>query len=193
MISPKALLFLALQQRIQSLIIEGKTIFPFVDRDFGQLDNGSRPPVNWPAVVIRIVEGNYGNLAQNGQKGVLSVSIRIAFKPLSSASNITPAIYRNKALEYYELEQRMYALLHGWKPGTVDITTTPLVTADISGIFGATMRVMDMEEDREDFIVVIKQAYKISFDDWSAAQEITLTGATPNITDEWITDEEEEE
>lgn len=188
-VSPKALLFLSLQQRIQSLLDDdSKPHFRFIDRDLGQLDNFAKPPTVFPAVVIRIMEGNYSDLAQSGQIGYFSIFVRIAFPEYSSTGHKTPAKYRNKALYYYELEQIVFQALHGWKPGTVTITpgegATPAVTGDISNIFGTMMRTWDKEEDREDLLTVIKQAYKISIDDWSASPQITYTGADPNITDE---------
>jgi hypothetical protein len=183
MISPKSLLFLALQQKINTLV-DGSSnkYFRAIDRDFGQIDNFAKPPTVFPSVVIRIVEGKYDDLGTNGQKGVFTVFIRLAFPPYSATGISVPAAYRNKALYYYELEQILFQALHGWAPATVTVESP--TTADISGIFGPMMRVMDQEEDREDLLTVIKQAYSITIDDWSASPTVTLTGALPAITDE---------
>ena len=189
MISPKALLFLAIQQQIATILdVSNNLAFPFVERDMGQLDNGSKPPVIWPCTLIRIIDGNYKQLGENVQEGVLTVTIRIGFPPYSSTGIKTPAKYKNKALYYYDLEQLMYQSMHGWSPGIVTVLPAadpdPAVTADLSDIFGSLIRVQDIEEDREDFIVVAKQTYTITIDDWSAAETIAMIPVTPDISDE---------
>lgn len=190
MISPKALLFLALQQYIDTFMTdedEPKKIFPYIDRDMAQLDNGSRPPVSWPCTLIRIVEGNFRLETDKARVGVRTVILRIGFPPLSSSNISTPAKYRNKALEFYELEQIMYQKLHGWRPNTVIIEpegVNPAVQADISNIFGAMECIQDMEEDREDFITVARLVFTISHDDNSAVEDIVFTPVTPAINTE---------
>lgn len=188
MISPKALLFLAIQEKIASILNDDQTrTFPFVERDLGQIDNGARPPVVWPATVIRIIEGKFEDVGENTQLGVYSVSIRIAFPPYSSTSDKTPAKYKNKAIYYWELEQIMYKELQGWAPEIVTIIPAeggnPAITADISDIFGALTRVFESEEDREDFLTVARQIFTIGIDDYSAANDIVYTPVTPSITD----------
>lgn len=189
MISPKALLFLAIQQKIASILNNDNVTrtFPFVERDLGQIDNGSRPPVVWPATVIRIIEGKFEEMGNNAQSGVYSVSVRIAFPPYSATSDKTPATYRNKALQYFELEQIMYKNLQGWAPEVVTVKPAEggdqAITADITDIFGALTRVYESEEDREDFLTVCKQIFTIGIDDFSASKDIVYTPVTPSISD----------
>ena len=189
MISPKALIFLALQQKIETILnSDNQPAFPFIDRDLGQLDNGAKPPVTWPCVLIRIIDGNYQDLGELIQEGIYTVSIRIGFPPYSSSSIKTPAKYKNKSLYYYDLEQYIYQDMHGWSPEIVTVLPAalpdPAVTADLSDIFGHLTRVQETEEDREDFIIVAKQLFTISILDRTAAQSITTTPVTLNLTDE---------
>ena len=188
MTSPDSILFVAIRNRINAITINSVPAFPWIDQDLMQLEshNGdNRPPVSWPAVTIDIEDGTVQNLGDNSQTGILKVCIRIGFAPFSSTSNITPAPWANKALEYYDLEQAIHLALHGWTPGvvTIDPTTSPATSADLTNIFGHFIRsAFPRTEKRNDRIRVRVLSYIISMDDYTTSNLPELVPATPNLS-----------
>ena len=188
--SPFALLFLAIQQKIASLVDgNGKPYFNFIDQELGQMEyhNGdNRPPVLWPCVLIDIEDADFENIGENAQTGVLRLCLRIGFPPFSATSAATPAPYKNKALEYYNLEYNLHQAMQGWSPDTVtvDDTTNPVTTADLSNIYGHMIRIKAMTEQRSDMIRVRAITYTLSMDDYSTEDTVTYVPATLNLTDE---------
>lgn len=181
--SPFSLLFLALQARIAAITTgdPATPAFKFIDQDLGQLEmhNGdNRPPVLWPCALIDIDEATFENLSDNSQAGVIKVCIRIGFPPYSATSAATPATYRNKALAYYELEQALHTMLHGWYPSIVQVTETE--QADLSDTIGHLIRTTAVTERRSDIIRVRALTYTISMDDYSTQQLPTPTPFTPS-------------
>jgi hypothetical protein len=187
MTSPFAILFIAIQNRLKAITINSQPAFPWIDQDLMQLEshNGDdRPPVQWPAVTIDIDHGSFTNLGENVQQGLIKVCIRIGFPPFSSTSSITPAGYRNKALYFYDLENAIHLAMHGWTPGTVTIddTTHPATTADLSNIFGHFLRTAATTEHRNDRIRVRQLEYTIGMSDYSTQNQVNLTPATIALT-----------
>ena len=191
--SPKALLFVALQNHIKALVDgSNKPYFRFIDRDFGQLENyapgtGALPPVTFPCVLITIDDVMYQNLQAPAQQGTGTIKLRIGFPPYSGTANITPPEYRDKALYYYELEQLLFTHLHNWAPSTVTIRPAegedPAVTDDLSDTYGPLTRTRDYTEERTDFVIVQCQHYSITIDDYTALLSPILVPAPPvNIT-----------
>ena len=191
MTSPFALLFLAIQQRLASITDnDEKTILGTIDQDLMQLEDASkglnRPPVSWPCGLIDIDDSTFQNMGENVQSGVVSVCIRIGFPPFSSTELRTPAVYKNKALYYYDLEQAIVEAFHGWSPATVIIEpavgSTPAITADISNIFGHFIRTRIVKEDRNDLLRVRAIMFTVSMDDYSTQTETTYVPATISLT-----------
>ena len=197
--SAKAKLFIAIQNRIGSIVdTNNNPVFRLIDRDYGQLENyvpntGALPPVSFPCALIKIDNFDYSELGNNGQQGKGNVQIRIGFPPFSGTSSITPELSRNQALQYFELEQLLYKSLHGWTPGIVEIT--PLIpaapeadpptdeitatTADLSDIYGSLIRIKDYEEQRQDFIIVIVNVFSLGMEDYSASIDTAYTPRPP--------------
>jgi hypothetical protein len=202
MTSPFALLFLAIQQRLDEIMItrpgqeaEEKAL-RYIDAELGQLENyfeGGRPSVSMPCALIDVDNATFKELGQNSQDGVITVVIRLGFDPYSSSSNLTPAESRNKALFYYELEQAVYNALHGWTPESCQITPlipaappideVPAVNADFEDTFGHLIRVGARTEERRDQLRVRTIAFTLSIEDKSARPGgTTFVAVTPNIT-----------
>ena len=184
--SPHALLYIAIQQLIQSITgDDDQPIFRFIEYDFGQFENyvpPGKPAVSFPAALISIEDADYTNMQAKGQLGNIRVQLRLGFDPYSATSNLTPDQYRNKALQFFENEQATYVALHGTAPATATVTASPLTTADLSDIFGYLMRTKAYTEKRQDFLHVRVITFNISHNDWSATTPITYTTADPVIT-----------
>jgi len=106
-------LFLEIQEHIQRHVPE----VTWIDQDLGQLEHyDTRPAVSFPCVLIDF------DTVQNQMEGGLSVwstitiQIRLAFSPFSSANSIAPDISKENALAFYDIEQKLFKFLHGWMP-----------------------------------------------------------------------------
>ena len=188
--SPFALLFLSIQQRLATIVGgDSLPIFKTIDQDLGQLEDASRglnrPPVNWPCALIDIDDTEFSNISENDQLGRVHICIRIGFPPFSSTELNTPATYKNKALYYYDLEQQVYLTLQGWNPTTVivDDIADPVITADLSDIFGHFMRQRVTKEDRNDLLRIRQLTFSLTMDDNSAELQIINLPATLTISD----------
>lgn len=111
MVSLFAQLFLAIQQRIATQVPEIKHI----DQDLGQLEYyQERPSVAFPCVLIDFATTNYANHGNSVQWAELSITIRLGFAPFTSALSVFPDVSKEAALQYYELEHKLYEALAGF-------------------------------------------------------------------------------
>lgn len=109
-----SLLLLAIQDKFKNDIPEIK----WVDQDFYQLENYEiRPPVEFPCVLVDFSTTTYDMLSGNEQWGNQHIQFKLAFAPFSNSHSEEPISYRQKAIEYYELEQKIFKKLQAWDGG----------------------------------------------------------------------------
>jgi len=180
--SPVGKLFLSIQQQISALVDgNGNKYFGLVDQDLGQLEahNGDmRPPVGFPTpcVLIDIDNMDFKSLGANTQEGKGTISLRIGFPPFSSGSSITPILYREKALYYYDLEQFLHQAIQGTTPGAQEGYSSLL------DIYGAYVRISAKTERRTDLIRVRQLTYSLGMTDDTTINLPIPAPVTPNIT-----------
>jgi hypothetical protein len=163
MTSPLAQLYTLLQQHVANHLPEIKHI----DQDFGQL-KAARPAVAWPCLLIDIEALHCTPLAEQVQACTVVVTFRLGFAPLSNTTQHTPLTYTEKALHYYELEQQLYELLHGWSP---------------SATFGKLTRQSTTTLRRNDTYRIREIGYTLTFEDYSArpTQRYALAGMVVQV------------
>jgi hypothetical protein len=106
-------LYLDLSERIKTEVPEIR----WIDQDFGQLERFEyRPEVTFPCALIDFIQANYSNLSQLVQVGEVTVNIRLGFSPFSQAYHAAPTDVKEKALEYYSIEQKVFEAVQGWQP-----------------------------------------------------------------------------
>jgi hypothetical protein len=111
-----AQLFLALQEKIKTDIPEIR----WIDQDLGQLeDYDTRPPVSFPCVLIDFNETTYEEMNQRRQQANITFTLRLGFPSFSYAANTAPQSVRELALQYYELEQRLFEAVQGFDGGGI--------------------------------------------------------------------------
>jgi len=163
-------LFLAIQERLQTI-----PRLSFIDHEYGQLEyydrENGKPPVTFPCVLIDIDQATFTDNSDNGQLGNCIVILRLGFPPYSATSQNTPQAYKEKALEFYEIETDIHNALQGWCPGDE---------------YNVLDRKSAMTERREDFIRVRQIRYSTGFDDYTTSKTWTKVAATPNITGEYL-------
>lgn len=97
-----------------------KTAVPelrWIDQDFGQLEHYQvRPEVSFPCALIDFISAQYSGLANLAQVGEVAVNIRLGFAPFSQSYHAAPLDVKEKALEFYTIEQKVFEALQGWAP-----------------------------------------------------------------------------
>ena len=181
MTSYLANLFLSLEATLSGLTDSGgNPLFRYVDQDLGQLDSlkpDGRPAVLFPCALVDIAAMHYEPVSDNVQTAKGRVVIRIGFPPLSATSAATTETYKEKALNYYEMEQAVHLALQGVVPALLVGTTDVL-----SGIFGHLERIAAETQRRRDGLRVRELIYAIAYDDYSAKRSPGLTTATLGLT-----------
>lgn len=142
--------FNALMQRIEETLSEIKHI----DQNMGQLEgNSSRPDVAFPCTLLDFTSWTFTNMTQNSQVAEGQVEVTLGFAQFTPSSNIVEGVYRDQALEFYEIEHRLNAALHGWSPGDDFGTLTRIGTNTANKMKGIRIRTL---------------IYKLEFEDHSA-------------------------
>lgn len=165
-----SLLLVSMMKRIDEMVPEIR----WIDQDFGQLEHyEERPPVAFPCVLIDFNQTSYDQELMQVQMGTLNINIRLAFAPFSNSSSITPDFVQSKALQYYDIEMRLYQALQGWNPES-DICQ-PLV------------RISASNERREDPLRVRTLVFTTAFED-SSAQKVYTKVPRPALVEEYHKD-----
>lgn len=150
LISPFANLFNELLNKLKTV-----TQLRFIAQDLGQLEHYNiRPAVTYPCCLIDIDEMSFSDMQNDKtQMGEGFIQVRIGMVKYTDANNLTPDVYLENALQYYEIEQAVHLALHGWAP-------------PLDG-FGRMLRRNAVTEKRDDDIRVRLLRYAINFTDVS--------------------------
>lgn len=133
----------------------------YIDRDLAQLDIGpddlGRYPVSFPCLIIDFTDAVYDQLGNQVQTGTPTLLCRLAAAPFSTSNSLAPTAVREKALKFWELEQKLYVALQGW---------------DAGGLCQPLTRFRAASEQREDTIAVRQVYFNTFFHDETAAPEM---------------------
>lgn len=157
--------FSKLLQQIKDRITDQVPEIRYINQELGQLEE-TKPPVTYPCVLIDMDEFEFtetGNEPKQMADGF--VVIRLGLKTNSTSSNLAPAAVFEKAMEFYELEYKLYSALHNWAP---------------TG-FSRLLRKKASTEKREDNMRVRIMPFAINFEDSGAKKTYTIR-ATPEPT-----------
>lgn len=158
-----AQLFIALQLQIKKAVPEIK----WIDQDLGQLEYyETRPAVSWPAVLIDFPATQYREHSQMVQWAELQINIRLAFSPFSSANSAAPDLSKEKALQFYETENRLFAALNGFTAG---------------GCIQPMVRVSVHSEQRDDPFRVRTMLFTTATEDDTVMEVARVTAAELNL------------
>lgn len=163
-------LFIDLQEHIKTNVPEIK----WIDQDFGQLEQFEyRPAVSFPCVLIDFPMANYSNIATLAQQGDITVQFRLGFAPFDKSNATAPLDVREKAVNYYAIEQKLFEALQGFET----VYTQPFLrvnagteqrmsASDVADSIGLRVRVMN---------------FSTGYDDLSKLPEYVKTPATIGI------------
>ncbi|HXS38321.1 MAG TPA: hypothetical protein VN721_16585 [Flavipsychrobacter sp.] len=170
--SPFANIYLAIQQQIQTAVLnpDNTPMIPSIDQDLGQLDYYKvRPSVSFPCILIDFSNWRFSNMSENAQLAEGDVILRLGFQPFSGSGQETPEAYREKSINYYDIEWAIHQALQGWSPGDD---------------YGVLVRKCVETEKRKDPFRVRVITYSLKFDDYSTVRELQFIGAEINIDTE---------
>jgi hypothetical protein len=158
-----AQLFVALQAKILLDVPEIK----WVDQDLGQLEFYEvRPAVLMPCVLIDFDSTTFDQMQQDRQAGNCTFTLRLGFPAFSSANSAAPDSAKEKALKYFEIENRLYAAIQGF---------------DAEGIMQPATRVSVVTERREeDNLRVRILTFSTAFED-STAVDVFNQSSRPEL------------
>jgi hypothetical protein len=149
-------LLVELQERITTEV----PAIRWVDQDFGQMEHyGERPAVSLPCVLIDFTGTKYDQLGELAEMGDCNIQCRLCFPQFSPSNNLAPDGVKEKALNYYEIENAIYIALKGWCPA--------------SDICQPLNRLSDTTERRSDPFRVRVLIFTTSFQDDSAVKVFT--------------------
>jgi len=161
-------LLLELSDFIKAQIPEIK----WIDQDLGQLETFEyRPEVAFPCVLIDFAAASYSDLSELAQFGDVTVILRIAVSPFSQSHQSAPMNVREKALEYYALEQKVYEAVQGWQ----NEFTQPFRRV------GA-----DTEQRNQDGLRIRILTFNTAYEDYSAGTKTTKASVTLSVQREII-------
>lgn len=124
------------------------------DLDKGQLEfYETRPAVNFPCALLKVVIDKTENLGQNMQLCHGRVIVRLGFNYIGETSSITPQTARSKSLEYFDILESVYLAFQGKPAGK-----------------GKLDRQSAVEENRPDGLKVISLPFATSWIDKTASQ-----------------------
>jgi hypothetical protein len=155
-----AKLFIDLQNRIKDEVPEIR----FTEQNFGQYGfENFRSMVSFPALLIDFPNTNYSALQGDIQLGAAIINIVLLFEPFSQSYNLAPETVRQKALEYYEIEHKVYKALQGWNTDYC----TPLVRTDAKSQnrneIGLRIRDLNFSCEFEDWSLDWEQSVEVKF------------------------------
>lgn len=112
LVSPFGRLFHVLQEFISTEVPEIR----WIDLEAAQLENyGDRPAVGWPCLLIDFIGFKFEDAGEAWQESDGIVRLRLAFPPFSNTNSKTPIAYKEQALKYYEIEDKLFRKLHAQK------------------------------------------------------------------------------
>ena len=160
--SPKSQLYIAIEKRLKDLVPELRMI----DIDYGQLDfYQERPAVSMPCVLIDFPNMSFDNLGANVQWANVSISVRLGCSPFSSSSSMVPDLTKALAMQYFEIENKVYQALHGWVP-VIEVDGEDMDIAQ------PLVRMSSDKERREDPFIVMAMLYTTAGEDQSVENEV---------------------
>lgn len=104
-------LYVDLSERLKAAVPKIK----WVDMDFGQLEHFEyKPEVAFPCSLIDFPAANYSNISNLDQIGEVLIQIRLGFTPFSQSYQAAPLSVKEKALDYFTIEQEVFEAVQGW-------------------------------------------------------------------------------
>lgn len=144
----------------------------YIDEDWGQLDYyGSGSPVKYPCLLIDLDQAKWDTEGDRTQRGILSISIRIADMRTANTNYKAPSAQKTKASSFFDIMNAVHANLQGW---SYDTDNGPLT------------RILTRKVKRDDGIREFEMIYQVQFMDDSAQPVRSTKQVTVRVTTDLI-------
>lgn len=91
------------------------SVIKFIDQNLGQWgESNFAASVGLAGMLIDFPDTDYSQIQGNDQLGSVNIKISLFFTTHSQSYNLAPEGTRAKALDYYDIEQKVVAALQGW-------------------------------------------------------------------------------
>ncbi len=159
--SPFSKMFLALQDKINAAVPEIR----FIEQNFAQYGfDDFRAKVAFPALLVDFSNTTYTALQGNIQLAETTINIVLLFEPFSQSYNLAPLAVKQKALAYFEIEQKVFKALQGFEAGGI---CTPMVRINAKSQnkndIGMRIRELDFTTEFEDYSLNNDVKKEVSF------------------------------
>lgn len=151
-------IFLDLQERIKTEVPEIR----FIEQNIGQIGiEDFRKMVSFPAVIIDFSNTTFTALQGNVQLAEATITITLIFETFSQSYNLAPSSVKEKALEFLDIEQKVYQALQGWENGNC----TPMVrmNATSQNELGLRIRILNFSTSFEDWSLDNDQYVEVAY------------------------------
>lgn len=162
---------LDLQELIKSEVPE----FRFIDQNLGQWGNDNfKASVTFPGILVDFPTTSYSELAGGSDLALTEIKFNLFFDVNSQSYNLAPQKVKDKALDYYELEQKLVAALKSW---LTDYFTQLVRTSAVSrnqNELGLRIRELTFTSEHEEYLEDCEQKEQtLIFDFNGQMQQIT--------------------
>lgn len=160
---------------LQEIIKNEVPEFRFVDQNLGQWGNDNfRASVSFPGILVDFPTTSYSELAGGSDLASTEIKLTLFWDVNSQSYNLAPLQVRNKALDYYELEQKLVTVLKSW---VTDYFTKLVRTTAVSrnqNELGLRIRELTFMSEHEEYLEdETEQEQEITFDFSGQIEQIT--------------------
>lgn len=127
----------------------------WIDVEAGQLAATERPPIAYPACLVDMAYTQCEALSGPRQKVTVQIQLQIVFQHQGATSSATPTAFRDKALAYYDVTEKIHEALQYW-------------TAE--GLWMPLKRVSIRPRTRKEGLKVFEAIYQLTYIDTLGTQ-----------------------
>lgn len=138
---------------LQALLKVKVPEFRFIDQNLGQWgDSNFKAAVSFPGILVDFPNTSYSEIGGGSDLALNMLQFTLLFDVNSQSYNLAPLTVRQKALDYYELEAKLVAVLKSWE---TDYFTTLSRTAAVSrnqNELGLRIRELTFTSEHEEYL-----------------------------------------
>lgn len=151
---------------LQELITSKVPEFRFIDQNLGQWGNDNfKAAVSFPAILVDFPTTSYSEIGNGSELALNEIKLTLLFDINSQSYNLAPQKVKDKAIDYYELEQKLVAVLKIWE---TDYFTPLIRTTAVSrnqNELGMRIRELTFMSEHEEYLedCDTKITYEVNF------------------------------
>ncbi|MGV9003971.1 hypothetical protein [Flavobacterium sp.] len=138
---------------LQELIDNNVPEIKFVDQNLGQWGNDNfRAAISFPGILIDFPTTSYSELSGGSQLGLNDIKMTLFFDVNTQSYNKAPMNIKSKALDYFELEQKLVAVLTSWETDYFTTLTRTTAVSRNQNEIGLRIRELTFTTEHEEYL-----------------------------------------